>query len=182
MQPFAGPGCSTKVAARHLTRDTRPNLEAMRTAFEQHYATLLKLCMALSGRRQVAEDIVQEAFVRSAPHVGRLSPDETGPYLRQVVVNLWRNRLRRLMVEVRHREPPRSAEHLEPADSFAERDELWAALGHLPDRQRTCVVLRHYVGLSEREVAQALRCSTGTVKSQTARGLMKLRRELQDGH
>ena len=52
---------------------------------------------------------------------------------------------------------------------------LLRALRSLPPRQRAAVVLRHYDGLSEADTAEALGCAVGTVKSQTARGLAKLR-------
>lgn len=61
---------------------------------------------------------------------------------------------------------------------MALREELLAALGELPARQRAVVVLRYWDDLSETEVAHALGCSAGTVKSQAARGLAKLRARL----
>lgn len=152
--------------------------EALRAAFEEHYAPLLRLCIALSGRVEVAEDIVQDAFVRVAPRVAGLRPDEVGPYLRRVVVNLWKDRLRRFATELKHlrQEPSPPA----AATTGEDRDAMWRALLRLPTRQRACVVLRYYEDLSEREVAEVLSCSTGTVKSQTSRALSKLRRELAD--
>jgi RNA polymerase sigma factor (sigma-70 family) len=53
--------------------------------------------------------------------------------------------------------------------------ELLAALKALPERMRAAVVLRHVADLSVEDAADALGCSPGTVKSQTARGLAKLR-------
>jgi RNA polymerase sigma factor (sigma-70 family) len=57
----------------------------------------------------------------------------------------------------------------------SDRDGLLAALGQLPPGMRAAVVLRHVEGLSTEETANALGCSTGNVKSQTARGLARLR-------
>jgi RNA polymerase sigma-70 factor (sigma-E family) len=166
---------------KRLASETQPNHKAMRAAFEQHYVTLFKLSVALSGRREIAEDIVQDAFVAAAPRIGQLGSEEVGPYMRRVVVNLWKNRLRRLAVEIRHRRGIGAVGRSEPTQSFEDRDEVWRALSRLPDRQRACVVLRHYMDLSEREVAEVLGCSLGTVKSQTARALTKLRREIGYG-
>lgn len=58
--------------------------------------------------------------------------------------------------------------------ALADRDLLMQCLAQLPARQRACVVLRHYDDLSVVEVAKALGCSEGTVKSQTARGIATL--------
>jgi RNA polymerase sigma-70 factor (sigma-E family) len=149
--------------------------EAMRVAFELHYLPLLKLSVALSGRQETAEDLVQEAFMRSAARITELTPDEVGPYLRRAVVNLWKNRLRRFAVEARH---PISLVRPEPAPAtpMEERDLMWKALMRLPSRQRACLVLRFYEDLPDAEVARILGCSVGTVKSQTSRGLAKLRK------
>ena len=60
-----------------------------------------------------------------------------------------------------------------------ERDALITALRHLPEGQRRVVVLRHWLGLTVEETAHDLGCSTGTVKSQNARAVQRLRGELQ---
>jgi RNA polymerase sigma-70 factor (sigma-E family) len=152
---------------------------AMREAFEAHYVSLLRLGTALVGHRDVAEDLVQEAFVKAGPKLERLNSGETGPYLRKVVVNLSRDRFRRLAVEIRHlrkearNEPDRS-------HSIEDRQMLWRSILRLPIRQRACVVLRFYEGMSEAEVAEVLECAVGTVKSQASRAITKLRKELGD--
>jgi RNA polymerase sigma factor (sigma-70 family) len=61
-----------------------------------------------------------------------------------------------------------------------ERDAVWQAILRLPARQRACLVLRYYEELTEQETADILRCSVGTVKSQTSRALSRLRRELHN--
>ena len=119
---------------------------------------------------------MQEAFVRAATALPRLSDEETGPYLRTVALNVWRNRLRRLLLERRIRMPWLTMSHDE--QSFEERDAMWRAMRRLPPRQRACLVLRYYEDLSERETATVLRCSIGTVKSLSSRGLERLRREM----
>lgn len=158
-----------------------PEEEALREAFEQHYSSLLKLSIALSGRRDIGEDIAQEAFVRAAARIPTLPATDVLPYLRRVALNLWRNRLRRLATEARLR-PSGGDSAQNPSDNVEERAVVWEALTRLPARQRACVVLRYYADLPERETAALLRCSVGTVKSQTSRGLAKLRRELQDDY
>ena len=149
----------------------------MRLAFEQHYVQLLRLCILLSGRRDIAEDLVQEAFVRAATRVPGLEIEEVGPYLRRVAVNVWKNRLRRLALENRPRALRRDNQAPEQS-SYDERDALWQAVKRLPKRQRACVVLRFWEDLTESEVAVLLGCSVGTVKSHTSRALARLRKEV----
>jgi DNA-directed RNA polymerase specialized sigma24 family protein len=75
--------------------------------------------------------------------------------------------------------PDRSGPELpNPIDA---RDRLHRALMKVPAKQRAAVVLRFYEDLSEADVARALGCSVGTVKSQTAKGLARLRSVLGDG-
>jgi RNA polymerase sigma-70 factor (sigma-E family) len=152
--------------------------EAMRAAYEEHYVLLLRLCILLSGDRQVAEDIVQDAFVRIAPRIGEVPAENMGPYLRRVVVNLWKNRLRSLTRERRARD--RSAINF-ATDPTGREDgaALRSAVLRLPKRQRACLILRYYEDLPEREVASLLGCSLGTVKSQTSRALDRLRKEFE---
>jgi RNA polymerase sigma factor (sigma-70 family) len=132
--------------------------------------------LLLAGRKDVAEEVVQEAFLRAREAIGRLDPDEVGPYLRAAAINIWRNRLRRLSLE------RRLGLDRAPKDElpYEERDALWRAIRRLPPRQRACVVLRYYADMSERETATALGCAVGTVKSQTSRALRRLGKELED--
>ena len=151
--------------------------DTLRRAYEDHGARLLRLATLLAGSRDVGEEIVQEAFVRAATALHRLSDEEMGAYLRTIALNVWRNRLRRLAIERRLRVPWIAMSQDERP--FEERDALWRAIRRLPPRQRACLVLRYYEDLSERETATLLGCSVGTVKSQSSRGIARLRREMQ---
>lgn len=152
--------------------------EAMRAAFQQHYVPLLRMCVLLSGQRETAEDIVQDAFVRVASRIQELSTNDLGPYLRRVAVNIWKNRLRRLSLERRVRAKGLER-RLEATALVEDRDTLWTAVMRLPPRQRACLVLRYYEDLPEHAVADVLGCSVGTVKSQTSRALALLRKEFR---
>lgn len=151
---------------------------SLRAAFEQHYIPLLRLSALLSGNRAEAEDIVQEAFVKVAPRIEQLDEEVIGSYLRRVVVNLWKNRRRRMAVELRARARQWAARSTSTS-SPEEHDEVWRLVLRLPARSRVCVVLRYYEDLPEREVAAILGCSIGTVKSQTSRALARLRKEIE---
>ena len=178
-QPFAPPGCfhgaelkTDEVAKARLVD------EPLRTAFEEHYAGVVRFCSLLCGRHDVAEDLAQEAFVRLAPRIDGLEPEAVGPYLRRIATNLWKNRLRRLALERRHPASPTEGSGSLPG--IEQRDEIMAALRRLPVRQRACLVLRYYEDLSEKDTAGTLGCSVGTVKSTTSRALARLRKELSD--
>lgn len=150
---------------------------ALRLAYEEHYAYLLRVCVLLTGQYQEAEDIVQEAFVRAAPRIDDMKSEAIRPYMRQAVLNMCRNRWRRLKLEQRLR-LGRSPQVLSAEQEIGNRDAVWRALMLLPPRQRACLVLRYYEDLSELNVSRLLGCSVGTVKSQCSRGLAKMQRSL----
>jgi RNA polymerase sigma-70 factor (sigma-E family) len=152
--------------------------DILHEAFLRHYQRLLRFCYVLVGRRETAEDLAQEAFVRTAPRVATLSEAQLAAYLRRTAINLWKNHLRRLARELRFVEVEGSP--VAPDTSPEDRDVLWGALLTLPRRQRACLVLRFYEDLPEQEVAQILDCSVGTVKSQVSRGLRRMREELRE--
>ena len=140
--------------------------------------SLLRTALLLTGQRAEAEDLVQIALERAYRHWPRICRSE-GPerYVRKILARASAERWRRLA-----RRPERAmpaAEHgpVEPdrTNEIADRDYLLRALAALPPRQRAVVVLRYFDDLSEAETAQMLGCSLGTVKSQTARGLARLR-------
>lgn len=136
---------------------------------------LLRFGRALTGSEDAAADLVQDALERTLMRWGRIAAaansDPEG-YVRRVMVtrniSLWR-RLRREWLAGEVPERP-------SADPEAAGDgEVWQALVQLPTRQRAVIALRYYDNLSEREIADLLGVSVGTVKSQASRGLEKLR-------
>jgi RNA polymerase sigma-70 factor (sigma-E family) len=168
--------------ARGVATGVLPAQDRLRAAFEEHASSLLRLCLLLAARREEAEDIVQESFVRIAPRLDRLDQEVVWPYLRRVAINIWKNRIRRAMAEVRAgtREAEGAGYHSDDPGRIDERERVLHSLRGLPPRQRACVVLRYYADLSERETATLLACSVGTVKSQTSKALAKLREVLRD--
>jgi RNA polymerase sigma-70 factor (sigma-E family) len=136
-----------------------------------------RLAYFLTGNRELAEDLVQEAFVRVAGRFQHLRlPDAFDVYLRRTIVNLFtshlrRSRLERAYVERHGTLPPTPG----GVDDAAGRDELWRALHLLPERQRAAIVLRFYEDLSERQAAEVLGCSTGALNQLVVRGMAALR-------
>ena len=137
----------------------------------------IRLAYLLTGDRAVAEDLVQEAFVR---FVGRLRflryPDDFELYLRRTIVNLSKNHFRRRAVERAYvgREG-RRIEDVSTDPDIATSDTLRSALLGLPLRQRTAIVLRYYEDLPDDTIAELLGCRRATVRSLVARGLEALR-------
>jgi RNA polymerase sigma-70 factor (sigma-E family) len=127
-----------------------------------------------------AEDLVQETLVRVArrwPKVSRMAHPTA--YARQILLNLaLRGNLKRSRRRAELSETP-LGDPVAPTGPLDTHDELHAALVALPPRQRAVLVLRYFLDLPEAEVAAALQCSLGTVKSTASRGLARLEQTLR---
>jgi RNA polymerase sigma factor (sigma-70 family) len=156
---------------------------ALADLFHRHHLDLVRLATLL-GAESDAEDVVGDAFCELHRGWKRLrSPEAALPYLRAVIVNLVRMRVRHLVVVRKHVEWVR--EDVASAESQAlVRDDqraLVAALRGLATRQREALVLRYWLGLKEAEIAAAMGISAGAVKAHTARGMAKLGKVLEAG-
>lgn len=145
--------------------------------FERSAPAGFRLAYLLTGDRALAEDLVQEAFLR---FVGRLQhlrdPVAFDAYLRRTIVNLSKDVFRRRTVERSYLERRKSELHEGHLDrDVAAYESMRAALLSLPPRQRAAIVLRYYEDLHESEIADMLRCRPATVRSLVARGLEALR-------
>lgn len=137
----------------------------------------VRLAYLLTGDRGLAEDLVQDAFVRLAGRLLHLRDPYGFPaYLRRTIVNLANGYFRRRKVERRYLERQGSLREPGPEESdVVTREALRSALLTLPVRQRTAIVLRFYQDLSEAEIAEIMRTRPGTVKSLVSRGMQRLR-------
>jgi RNA polymerase sigma-70 factor (sigma-E family) len=153
--------------------------EEFRGFFAQHYERLCRLGFLLTGDPAQAEELAQDARVRTWRRWRLVrKPDKPEAYARKVLVNRHRSLLRRALVEARYLSRDRPDEQ----DRDEHREDaivLWAATRRLPRRQRTVLVLRYYEDLSEAEIARVLGVPAGTVKTLARRGLARLRRSLQ---
>ena len=138
---------------------------------------LLRTAWLLTSHREHAQDLTQLAFAKTFAAWRRVRRDDAEAYARRVLVNSYIDWWRRAPWRERATErlPERGAvpDH---AATIDERAALTAALAQLTRRERTIVVLRYYVDLSEAEVAAHVGISVGTVKSTSSKALAKLRR------
>jgi RNA polymerase sigma-70 factor (sigma-E family) len=140
----------------------------------------LRTAYLLTGNAADAEDLLQTALARLMRVWDRVAQSgDVDAYLRRVLVNTHVSRGRRLWHRERPTEAPPDLPGRDPYVTLDERDQLRRALTRLSPGERRAVVLRHVEDLPEAEVARLLGCSVGTVKSQCARGLAKLRVALE---
>lgn len=146
---------------------------------------LLRWARAVAGDPHRAEDLLQDSLVRVLPRWGSIREGAAADaYVRRTItrqyVSWQRQPWRRDERPVAHLpEPRRPADDADTLPDTAP-DEVWGLVLALPAQQRAAVTLRFYEQLSVAETAEVLGCSTGTVKSNTSRGLAALRRLAAD--
>ena len=134
------------------------------------HSSLLRRGYLLTGNREAAADLVQDALVRCCVAWRRRPPDNPEAYVLKVMVNAQISRWhRRRTVELPVAELP------DQPGPEVERNEMWSVLHQVAPRQRAVLVLRYYEGMTEGEIADVLGVSIGTVRSQNAKGLARLR-------
>ena len=137
--------------------------------YAREFQPLVRLATLMTGRVEIARDVVQEAFVKL--HVKWPGVRDPAAYVRRSVVNGCRSHHR---WERRRRGRPASAE---PSVDLAV-DHTLAALERLPHRQRAALVMKFYEGRTEREIADALGCRPGSVGPMVQRALERMRAAL----
>jgi RNA polymerase sigma-70 factor (sigma-E family) len=136
-----------------------------------------RLAYFLVGDRELAQDLVQEAFLKVFARWGNLRERQSfAAYLNRTIVNLARKTHRRRGVERRYLEKQSGREAVAPVRDYETTDELWRRLQLLPQRQRTAVVLRYYEDLTEHQAAEAMGCSQTAIASLVQRALGSLRK------
>jgi len=147
----------------------KPEFDAFVVA---RWSALLRTAYLLTRDEGRAEDLVQSALTKLWFAWDRVEGDPE-PYVRRILVNThtswwrrrwWSERATDRVIEL--------AEVDAPAEATMD---LWTALGHLPPGQRSVIVLRYFDDLTEAQTAVQLGCSVGTVKSQHAKALRRLR-------
>lgn len=170
---------SDEALCRRVAKGDR---DALETLIVRHYATIYRTLYFLSGRREIAEDLAQDCFVRVVEQLsaGKV-PQHFKAWALRIATNLCRDRWRS---STYRREQTIAAETLSQlSEEGCERDEAdrWTdhltiehALSQLPDDLLQVVVLHYYDDLSVAQVAEVLDLPPGTVKSKLHRAYQAL--------
>jgi RNA polymerase sigma-70 factor (sigma-E family) len=168
-----------------MRRSERERDRQVAALFDAHYRPLCRLAYVILGDAGMAEEVVMDALVKTFSGWRAIrDPARSDVYLKRIVVNLCRSRIRRKAVEARantaaHARATRVAPGWD-VDRHETQRTVLAAVRDLPERQRACVVLRYYEDLPESEIARVLDCSVGTVKSQLSKARARLGRSLDE--
>jgi RNA polymerase sigma-70 factor (ECF subfamily) len=173
-----------EAAERELIRlAQRGDTEAFGRLVTRHQQTVFNIAYRLTGNRQEAEDVAQEAFIRAYRALDRFDPQRPfAPWLYRIATNTALNWLKRRRPEVAldgemllaDTSPGPEAQAI-AADTSAQ---LRAAIAALPPNHRAVIELRHFQGLSYREMSEALGVPLSDVKSWLFRARRRLRRML----
>jgi RNA polymerase sigma factor (sigma-70 family) len=170
-----------------VERAGRGDADAYGALVRRYQDVAVRVGALILGDAAEAEDAAQEAFVKAYYRLGHLRAGSSfRPWLLRIVANEARNRRdaarRRADRTIRAWESGTSGGGDSPAEAVLadeRRRALWDALRQLGDHDRLVIGYRYFVGLSEAEMAQALGCPPGTVKSRLSRALGRLRRQLR---
>ena len=181
------PGPRPRVLLRSIVTGAEPASTPDELDFEEYVsargAALVRLARGLLRDPQHAEDLVQDVLVRAHQRWSAIrrtsNPDG---YVYRMLVNgatsFWRRAARRELATETHRMPAPGV--ADASDQHGDRELLLALLRRLPAKQRAVLVLRHYEGLPDAEIAQLMGTSAVTVRSNAHRGLASLRAMLAE--
>jgi RNA polymerase sigma-70 factor (sigma-E family) len=168
LEPAAPPSPSSEAVGK------RPFIDV----YNDCYRSLVGIARLTTGSNASAEDLVQEAFADLYRHFDTVNAPDA--YLYRAVMSRCTSWVRRRVTERRYleRQPPEAPALWADPDTTTTMD----AVGRLPVRQRAAIVLRYFADLPEADIAAALGCRPGTVKSLLARARTQLSKELNDEH
>jgi RNA polymerase sigma factor (sigma-70 family) len=160
------------------------NLAAYEELVARYQDIAFRTAWLLVGEASEAEDVVQNALIKAHAALYRFRTERPfRPWLLAIVSNEARNRRRaagrRLGLQLRLAEGRSSGDAVpspeEAVLGWEQRARLFAAINALPENDRQAIALRYFLDLSEAEMADALGCARGTVKSRLSRALDRLR-------
>ena len=161
--------------------------DAFRTLLERHQSWLFSLIDAVVRNEQHAEDLTQEVFWRLHQHAASyVGKGEFVAWLKRIALNRAKDFLRQQKRTV-SAGPAEVAETVTddersdpvaPLLTSAVREELRTVIGALPDEQRLVIIMRYFGDMSLQDIAWAMRCPLGTVKSRLFNGLRRIQQAL----
>ena len=181
-------GCvagATSSEQRLVARAQEGSAEAAEALVRTHWDQAYRAAFLIVGDRHLAEDIVQESFVRALASLGHFRREQRfAPWLKRIVANRSIDALR---VSAREQRTLDAAGRELATRAAAEGPqlisdpELAGAIAALPEEQRMVVVLRYVLDLGPGHIAKALGISKGTVGSRLRRGLDAVKSSLEEG-
>jgi RNA polymerase sigma-70 factor (sigma-E family) len=157
-------------------RDTRTVEREFVAFYQDRGAHLRNTAYLLCGDWHLAEDLTQITFTKLYRSWERIDRHDTlDQFARKVLLRAFLDERRRAWRREYPTEPGSTELDTATHDTSGTDSDLHAALVQLPKRRRAVLILRFWADMSVEQVADAMQCSTGTVKSQTARGLTQLR-------
>ena len=170
-----------------ILRCQEGDLTGLEVLFELHRLAVFRTAYGIVGRHDLAEDVTQHVFSELFTSIKRFDGTRAfTPWLYRIVVNISLKELKRRdhnnlpLQEVTNLTSPDPLPDLIAEESEVRRS-IWAAIHALKPKQRAAVVLRYFHGFSEAEMAVALDCRRGTVKSRLHTALRQLELLLREG-
>jgi RNA polymerase sigma-70 factor (ECF subfamily) len=171
-----------------ISKVLKGDLAAYGTLVEEYQKSVFNVCYRILGNRQEAEDLTQDAFLRAYQQLARYDPNRPfGPWMRVLAANLCYNHLKKARLKQEPLEderdrfkdyPKRGPEKI--LEISEENQRLYQAFWKLPENYRMALELRHFQGLSYKEMAQTLDLPLNTVRSHLYRGRQKLAELLEE--
>jgi RNA polymerase sigma-70 factor (ECF subfamily) len=158
--------------------------DAFRLLVERYMKFAYNIAYGFVGDHDDAEDVAQESFVKVYEAIKSFRGESTfNTWLYRIVTNLSLNRVRQKKISITNmsiveNSPTQSVDFFRVQHAEESRAIIEKALHELPTLQRAVLILRHFNGLSTRQVGEILRCSEGTVKTHLHRGILKMRTKL----
>ena len=160
------------------------DMAALGALVRRHQDALVAFAARMLGRRDLAEDVAQEAFVHVHRAARRYRPEaKFTTWLYRIAANLCRDAQRRASrapASLDEETAPGRDPGPDPLEARERIERVRRAVAALPERQRLAVTLHRYQGLSHREIAQVAECSESAVESLLVRAYAALRQALAD--
>ncbi|MBK5266330.1 MAG: sigma-70 family RNA polymerase sigma factor [Acidimicrobiia bacterium] len=160
--------------------DPQPIVLAFEPFYREHNPAVVGLVYTLSGSRNGAEDIAQEAFLRAHRNWDEVARyDRPGGWVRVVAMNLGRSRIRRLGAEARALARFAGMNVSAFPELEPHNEKFWAAVRSLPRRQREVVAFHYLEDMATADIAALLGITQSTVKNSLAQARVSLAKTLE---